>query len=220
MTMTVVHDPGQPPPDASFSFELRDGTRVRVRPVRPDDKERIQEELEGLSAESRYRRFMGGKDRLSDEELRYLTELDWSKHQAWIAVDPSREGEPAVGVARCVRLEDEPNVAEPAVAVIDAFQGKGLGTLLLSVLVESALEAGIDTFCGVVLGSNADMLEIFRQLGAHTSRGEADLIVVDLPLPEDMESIPDSPAGRVLKGVAQELVPGLLHPLRRRAPHT
>jgi GNAT superfamily N-acetyltransferase len=163
---------------------------------------------------------MGGKDRLSEEELRYLTELDWNKHQAWIAVDPSREGEPAVGVARCVRLEDQPRVAEPAVAVIDAFQGKGLGTLLLSVLVESALQAGIDTFRGFVLGSNADMLEIFRQLGAHTTRGEADMVVVDLPLPKDTESIPDSPAGRVLKGVAQEVVPGLLHPLRRRALET
>jgi GNAT superfamily N-acetyltransferase len=188
--------------------------------VRPDDKERLQEELEGLSAESRYRRFMGGKDRLSDEELRYLTELEWSKHQAWIAVDPSCEGEPAVGVARCVRFEDEPNVAEPAVAVIDAFQGRGLGTLLLSVLVESALEAGIDTFRGVVLGSNADMLEIFRQLGAHTSRDQADMVVVDLPLPGDLESIPDSPAGRVLRGVAKELLPGLLHPLHRRGSPT
>jgi GNAT superfamily N-acetyltransferase len=218
--MTAVHRSVQPPPDASFSFELRDGTRVRVRPVRPDDKERIQEELEGLSAESRYRRFMGGKGRLSEEELRYLTELDWSKHQAWIAVDPNREGEPVVGVARCVRLEDRPHVAEPAVAVIDAFQGKGLGTLLLSVLVESALQAGIDTFRGIVLGSNADMLEIFRQLGAQTSRGEADMVVVDLPLPRDVARIPDSPAGRVLKGVAQDLVPGLLHPLRRRALET
>jgi GNAT superfamily N-acetyltransferase len=163
---------------------------------------------------------MGGKGRLSEEELRYLTELDWSKHQAWIAVDPNREGEPVVGVARCVRLEDRPHVAEPAVAVIDAFQGKGLGTLLLSVLVESALQAGIDTFRGIVLGSNADMLEIFRQLGAQTSRGEADMVVVDLPLPRDVARIPDSPAGRVLKGVAQDLVPGLLHPLRRRALET
>jgi GNAT superfamily N-acetyltransferase len=119
-----------------------------------------------------------------------------------------------------VRLEDRPHVAEPAVAVIDAFQGKGLGTLLLSVLVESALQAGIDTFRGIVLGSNADMLEIFRQLGAQTSRGEADMVVVDLPLPRDVARIPDSPAGRVLKGVAQDLVPGLLHPLRRRALET
>ena len=126
----------QPPPDTSFDFKLRDGTRIRVRPVQPGDKERLEEGLKDLSAESRYLRFMGGKKRLAQKELRYLTELDWNKHQAWIAVDPKQRGEPTLGVARCVPLEDEPKVAEAAVAVVDSVHGKGLGTFLLSVLVD------------------------------------------------------------------------------------
>lgn len=210
----------QPPPDTSFDFRLRDDTMIRVRPVQPEDKERLQEGLRHLSSESRYLRFMGGKKSLSQQELRYFTELDWNKHQAWIAVDPEQRGEPALGVARCVRFEDEPTVAEFAVAVVDSVHGKGLGTLLLSVLVEFAIEAGIRTFRAYVLSTNVSMLEIFQQLGAQASRGEAGTVVLDLPLPRDVESLPDSPAGRVLKSIAQQLVPDLLHPLHRRDNET
>ena len=205
----------QSPPDTSFDFELRDGTPIQLRPVRPEDKERLQESLKHLSSESRYLRFMGNKKRLSQKELRYFTELDWNKHQAWLAVDPKQGGEPALGVARCLRLEDEPKVAEVAVAVVDSVHGKGLGTLLLSVLVESAIDSGIRTFRAHVLGTNAPMLEIFHQLGAHASHGEAGAVVLDIPLPADAESIQDSPAGRVLKSVAQKVLPDLLHPPRR-----
>lgn len=117
-----------------------------MRPVQPEDKERLQEGLKHLSSESRYLRFMGGKKRLSQEELRRFTELDWSRHQVSIAVDSSQNGEPALGVATCVGLEDEPKVAEVAVAVVDSVHGKGLGTLPLSIGVESAVDARIRTF--------------------------------------------------------------------------
>ena len=70
------------------------------------------------------------------------------------------------------------------------------------------------------MSRNVPMLEIFQQLGAQTSRGEAGTVVLDLPLPRDPESVPDSPAGRVLKSVAQKLVPDLLHPLHRTGIET
>lgn len=204
----------QSPPDLSFDFELRDGTPIRVRPLRSDDKERLRKGLERLSPDSRYSRFAGSKKGLSAKELRYLTELDWSKHQAWIAVDPNQEDEPALGVARCVRLEPS-SVAEAAVAVVDPLHGKGLGTILLGVLTRSALEAEIDTFRAYVQGDNAPMLEIFHQLGAVTSFAEAGVVAVDLPLWRHSEHMPNTPAGRVLKRVAQELAPAVLNPLRR-----
>lgn len=204
----------QSPPDTSFDFELRDGTPVRVRPVRSDDKERLREVMERLSPDSRYSRFAGAKKGLSKSELRYLTELDWSKHQAWIAVDPNQDGEPALGVARCVRLESS-SVAEAAVAVVDPLHGRGLGTILLGVLTRSALDADIDTFRAYVQVDNAPMLEIFHQLGAITSFAEAGVVAVDLPLWRHSEHMPNTPAGRVLKHVAQELPPSVLNPLHR-----
>ena len=81
-------------------FELRDGTPVRVRPIRPEDRERLQVGLHQLSAASRYHRFHATVSELSPEHLGYLTEVDQVNHLAWIALDPALPGEPAVGVAR------------------------------------------------------------------------------------------------------------------------
>ncbi|HWB74947.1 MAG TPA: hypothetical protein VG755_08320, partial [Nannocystaceae bacterium] len=97
--------------DAEWSedIELGDGTRVRLRPLRPDDKSKIVEGFTRLSPESQYLRFFTSKPRLTDSELRYLTEIDGIDHFAigcgLIAADGS-EGD-GVAVARFVRLPDE-----------------------------------------------------------------------------------------------------------------
>ena len=77
----------QPPPDTSFDFRLRDDTMIRVRPVQPEDKERLQEGLRHLSSESRYLRFMGGKKSLSQQELRYFPFVFLHAHQQIITRD-------------------------------------------------------------------------------------------------------------------------------------
>ena len=97
----------QAPPEPSVDLELRDGTLIRVRPVQSDDKERLRAVLDELSPESRYLRFISPRNKLTQRELRYLTEVDWRTHQAWAAVDPNQPGEPGVGGARCVRLEED-----------------------------------------------------------------------------------------------------------------
>src|SRR5207247_221841 len=124
----------------------RDGSYVRVRPIRPEDRERLRVGLHQLSAASRYHRFLAALSELSAEQLRYLTEVDQVNHLAWIALDPALAGEPAVGVARCIRVPEDPAMAEVAVTVLDAYQGRGLGTLLLGLLSRSAAAQGIRTF--------------------------------------------------------------------------
>src|SRR5947207_5929492 len=109
-------------------FTLRDGSPVVVRPILPEDRDRLVEGFARLSDESRYRRFGTPVRRLTDEQLRYLTEIDYETHMAWIALDPATPGEPGLGVARYVRLPGEPEVAEAAVTVVDSHQGLGLGT--------------------------------------------------------------------------------------------
>lgn len=155
----VVAPPGE--------FSLRDGTGVLVRPIRPEDGNRLQAGVHQLSPGSRYHRFHAAVSELSPEQLRYLTEVDQVDHLAWIALDPALPGEPAVGVARCIRLPEEPRTAEVAVTVLEAHQGRGLGTLLLGLLSRSAAAQGIRTFRAYVLEDNAAMLRIFRELGAH-----------------------------------------------------
>jgi hypothetical protein len=96
---------------------LRDGARVTLRPIAPEDKPLLAASFERLGEESRYRRFLTSKKELSAAELDYLVDVDHSDHEAIIAVD-QLSGE-AVGVARYVRSNDDAEVAELAVTVID-----------------------------------------------------------------------------------------------------
>jgi GNAT superfamily N-acetyltransferase len=110
---------------------LRDGARVLIRPITPDDREALRAGFERLSDESRYRRFMSPIPRLTDGQLDYLTRIDHHDHEALAAVDSTGDGG-IVGVARFVRSGEAE--AEPAIVVADDWQGKGLGTALLEAL--------------------------------------------------------------------------------------
>ncbi len=192
---------------APREFLLRDGTGVLVRPIRPEDRDRLQVGLHQLSAASRYHRFHATVSELSPEQLRYLTEVDQVNHLAWIALDPACPGEPAVGVARCIRLPRDPHTAEVAVTVLDTYQGRGLGTLLLGVLSQAAAGQGIRTFRAYVLEDNEAMLRIFRDLGAHVGRLDEGVYQLDIPVPQEADTLPDTPTGRVFKAVAVRAVP-------------
>lgn len=192
---------------------LRDGTRAILRPIRPSDKERLRRGLALLSPRSRFLRFHTPVVELSDEQLRYLTEVDYHDHMAWVAIDPEHSEEPGMGVARYIRLVDDPTVAEAAITVADAYQGRGLGRVLLRVLGESARASGIDTFRSYVLDENAPMLAIFRRLGARIEREEDGVLRVDLDLPQD-GTADEAPATRaVLREAAQGRLPlGMFDP--------
>lgn len=192
-----------PAPDAELHVRLRDGTRALIRPIRPDDKQRLEEGLEQLSPRSRYLRFHAPVDRLTERQLRYFTEIDYADHMAWVALDEDDPRSPGMGVARYVRLAGEPTVAEAALTVLDRYQGRGLGTVLLGVLGRSAVQHDIDTFRNYVLAENEEMLGLFRQLGASIEQEEEPGVCrVDVPLPDDPDQLPDTPAGRVVSAVA------------------
>lgn len=200
---------------AAREFVLRDGSRLLVRPILPEDKQALREGFERLSARSRYRRFLTSLEHLSDQQVRYLTEVDYADHMAWVAVDPSRPAGPGMGVARYVRLPEEPTAAEAAVTVLDDHQGRGIGTILLQVLAGSARAHGIRSFRGYVLAENAPMVELLHGLGASVAQ-EGPLIGVDVPIPAAADELPDTPTGRVFKSVAR----GELPPFRLRYPDT
>lgn len=171
---------------------LRDGTRVRIRPVRPDDKERIARGFERLSPESRYRRFLAPKGALSASELRYLTEFDGVDHFALgaVALEPAeegpgeREGE-GLAIARFVRCADDPEAAEAAVVVADDAQRKGLGRALLERLIAAARERGIRRFRCDLLANNAPVRHLLAALGpAIRAEVQGDVLSVEIALPE------------------------------------
>jgi len=167
--------------DSPELVELRDGSSVLVRLVAPEDKTTLTDAFERLSAESRYRRFLSAKPRLTDAELRYLTEVDHHDHEAVVAFDPDT-GQ-GVGVARFVRDPDRPRAAEAAVTVPDDWHGRGVGTELLHVLAERARTEGIDRFTALLLAENRDMLDLLERLGPirHLDR-EAGTIEIEVEL--------------------------------------
>jgi GNAT superfamily N-acetyltransferase len=162
---------------------LRDGSRVRLRQIRSSDKELLRRSFDRLSGESRYRRFLAPTPELSEAMVRYLTEVDHHNHEAIVALD-EETGE-GIGVARYVRSLARPVVAEVAVTVVDDWQGRGLGTLLLEVLSARAREEQITTFTALMLASNQEMMELLESLGpVRVVDHEVGTVEVDAPIPE------------------------------------
>jgi len=191
---------------------LQDGTRARLRPIVPDDKARLVGAFERLSPESRYRRFMAPIAELSDEQLAQLTELDYRDRFAWVALSLDEPGLPGVGVSRYVRAPDEPDVAEAAVTVVDDYQGRGLGRLLLEVLGAAALENGIRGFRAYVQEDNRPIRELLESMGASMEHDSAGVARVELELPARAEELRDSPMYEVLRAVAAGHGPVFLRP--------
>ncbi|MEZ4400660.1 MAG: GNAT family N-acetyltransferase [Kofleriaceae bacterium] len=169
---------------------LRDGRTVLVRLVGPHDKGLLRAGFASLSSESRYRRFFSVKTELTDDELRYLTEVDGVRHFALGAV--STDETEGLGVARFIQIDGEPGVAEAAIAVVDALHGQGLGSLLFQRLVAAAAERGVTRFRCEMLGTNAGMGELVRSLAPAASVEVASGVVrMEFMLPA-LE--PDNPA--------------------------
>lgn len=161
----------------------RDGRTIVIRALQPGDKPLLVEGLERLGEQSRYRRFLAPKPSFTGAELAYLTEIDHNDHEALIAIDPE-SGEP-VGVARYVRLADEPEVAEAALAVVDEWQHHGVGTALLRILIARARQENVHRFRVVVQGENQPMLRLLDQTGLQpagreTSGPGAQMVEFDL----------------------------------------
>jgi GNAT superfamily N-acetyltransferase len=163
----------------SVNVAIRDGSEIQLRPIEPGDKESLLAGFERLSPESRYKRFLAPVNELRDRDLEYLTEVDHHDHEAIVAQMPG--GEP-LGVARFVRTSEDS--AEAAVAVADDWQGKGVGTALLTRLAERAREEGISRFTATCLSTNRDMLQLLRELGPTRILRSGDGVVeaqIDLP---------------------------------------
>jgi RimJ/RimL family protein N-acetyltransferase/predicted HD phosphohydrolase len=155
---------------------LRDGSSVVVRPIGPDDAPLLARAYERLSEESRRRRFLVTPSHLSPEDLRYLTEIDGRRHDALIALDVLT-GE-LVGEARYVREPGRPDAGEVAVMVVDDWQRRGVGTLLLTELTRRARERGVLRYTAVVSTDNHVVLEALAKLGSEATSvrdGEVEL---------------------------------------------
>jgi RimJ/RimL family protein N-acetyltransferase len=145
---------------------LRDGTVLEIRPIRPDDKGLLAAGFRLLSDETRQMRFLTAKPRLTKGELAYLTEVDGCDHVALVAVERHQPTHIAA-VGRFVRDREQPDTAEFAIVVGDAYQRQGLGRALGQALSAEAKARGISHFTATVLSENEAVQRLIASIGEH-----------------------------------------------------
>ena len=168
------------PLELEREIRLKDGSVLLVRPIRPDDADRERAFVAGMSDTSRYSRFQHSVSELSAEMIARFTQLDYDREMALIAVDTGTDQ--IAGVSRYFPNPDRVSV-EFAIAVGDAWQGRGLGMVLMKSLVNCAREAGYQRIDGSVLPGNLHMLRLADQLGFVAEESEEPNRTVRLVLP-------------------------------------
>ena len=142
---------------------LRDGRKVEIRALKPDDRAGLLAAIERTSAESLYRRFFAVKRYFSETEETFFLDIDFRTHVALVAI-VKENGQPViVGGGRYVLAQ--PGSAEVAFAIVDAYQGQGIGAALLRHLIVLARAAGLKTLIAEVLPENGPMLRVFEKSG-------------------------------------------------------
>lgn len=147
------------------AVRLVDGTPITIRPLTRDDRALLIEGFALLSHESRYRRFFSPLARLNTGMLDSLTDVDGTDHFACVALTGRSDTEVPVAAGRYIRLAGS-NAAELALTVVDAYQGRGVGSLIIEALAVRAADNGVTRLEGFVLAENRPMLALLRKAGA------------------------------------------------------
>ena len=171
------------PEHLAVRVTLADGTPVGLRPIRPEDAQMEQAFVAALSPATRRFRFMNSMRELTREMLVRFTQIDYDRELAFVALDERSDPVVEVGVARYVCYPDGES-CEFAIVLADAWQGRGLGSLMLRRLGDAAREKGLKRMIGHVLSDNAGMLAMCRRLGGQVSPmpTEHDIRQVTFPL--------------------------------------
>jgi RimJ/RimL family protein N-acetyltransferase len=142
---------------------LRDGRQVEIRALRPDDKDDMLAAVGRTGMQSMQRRFFGVKRGFSEKEIAFFMNIDFTNHVALVAL-ADEDGRPVIiGAGRYIVVE--PGRAEIAFMIIDAYQGQGIGTLLMRHLAAIARGAALKELIAEVLPENAAMRKVFSKFG-------------------------------------------------------
>jgi acetyltransferase len=163
--------------------QLFDGRTVTIRPIRPDDGDRVRDFLDASSMEARYKRFQKWVHAPSNNLVHFLTDIDYDRHLALVCTFAHASGEEIVGEARYIANPDGAS-CEFGVLIEDAWRKTGIAGLLMEALIRAARERGFTTMEGLVLRRNLAMQRFARALGFEVVRVEGELttlrIVLDL----------------------------------------
>jgi RimJ/RimL family protein N-acetyltransferase len=186
---------------APIPVSAEDGAGLFLRPVLPGDAERFKSNG-SFSRETLYRRYQGGAP--TEGRLAYLFEVDYVDHFVWVVTD-GVDG-PVVADARFIRDKNDLASAEVALTVADAYQGRGIGTLLLGALAVAARVDGIERFHGRVLSDNPPARALGDKVSARWEQEEPGVVTTtgEIPAPDDLPL--DDDTRRQIQHVARQVI--------------
>jgi RimJ/RimL family protein N-acetyltransferase len=159
----------------SATERLRDGRQLEIRALRRQDRDQMLAAVGRTGAQSLQRRFFATKRGFSENEIAFFMNIDFTNHVALVA-EIDEGGEPAiVGGGRYIIVR--PGQAELAFVVIDAYQGQGIGTILMRHLAGLARQAGLTELVAEVLPENSAMRKIFSKFGFQPSSGTSPQVI-------------------------------------------
>lgn len=169
------------PSHYSVIEKLRNGERIEIRALKPQDRDDLIAAVSRISSESLYRRFFAVRRQFSETEESFYLNIDFVQHVALIALAEENGQQSIVGGGRYV--VSEPGSAEVAFTVVDKYQGRGLGSALLRHLTVIARQAGLRELVAHVLPDNRAMLKVFEKSGlTYTAKRDAGSVYVKLGL--------------------------------------
>lgn len=162
--------------DAAIHVQLADGSPVCIRRIGPADEDLMREGIARLSPRSRYLRFFAGGSTPPDWVIDRLLDVDGHRHLAWGALDtsadPSRSSGPAIGAVHAFRGDGPSDCAEFSVAIVDEWQGRGLGRLLTALLLQEAHQQGMECLRADTLRENQSAVDFMVSLGGRGTGGD------------------------------------------------
>ncbi len=184
----ILPPPKRPyPSQYESSALLRDGTEVRIRPIRPDDEPLMKEMFYSFTQQTVYLRFHSAVKAMPHEQLQLFCNIDYDTEMALVAVVGPVEQEEIIGMGRYL-MDPSRESAELAFVVRDDWQRRGLGTVLFQKLIEIGRANGIRTFWADVLVENSGMLKIFHRSGLQIeSTKEGNIVHVKMRVPGKYE---------------------------------
>ncbi len=152
------------PAEYEFREQLKDGRKIMIRPIRPEDEELHYELFKSLSRQTNYFRFFSYRRHLTHEQAARFTQIDYDREIAIIALLKEAGRERSIGVNR-LTYQARSNQHEFAIVVADEFQGSGVGAILMRRLLEIARDRQIKQIIGVVLAENLKMINFCKSFG-------------------------------------------------------
>lgn len=185
--------------------QLKDARWVCLRTIRPSDEERIRDGIEAMSDRARYLRFFTAFRTPPDSIVKRLSAVDGHDHIGWGAILLDGQEYPPIAAAHAVRLDDRPGTGELAVAVLDDYQGLGLGRMLIATVLGDCVAEDLHRLEMQVLGENRAAVELLLGLGAEVAQSEGSVTTFALDAGATLARLRATPQGPGLSAVLAEI---------------